>query len=101
MKHKPSVIYTTGEFQPDSNRKTEFIHLIGGKLTCVTPHVDLQTTGLVVNLPAVRVCACVVATFPEVGPIVGEQGTKGDEGFFTACRTQNKKESAVSHQSLF
>lgn len=69
-------------------------------LTCVTPHVDLQTTGLVVNFPAARVRARVVATFPEVGAIVGEQGAKGDEGLFTACRTQKKKESVVTHQSL-
>lgn len=80
--------------------KTAVIHLFGGKITCVTPHVDLQTTGFVVNLPAARVRACVVATFPEVGPIVGEQGTKGDEGFFTACKTQTNKESVVKHQSL-
>lgn len=57
----------------------------------MTPHVDLQATGLVVDLPAARVRARVVATFPEVGPIVGEQGTKGDEGLFTACRDEQMK----------
>lgn len=71
--------------------KSAFLHLIVRTLTCVTPHVDLQTTGLVVNLPAARVRACVVATFPEMGPVVGEQGTKGDESFFTACRTPKKQ----------
>lgn len=62
----------------------------------MTSHVDLQTTGLVVNLPTTWVSACVMATFPEVGPIVGKQGTKGDEGFFTACRKQTNKKNQLS-----
>lgn len=55
-------------------------------LTGVTPHVDLEATGLVVCLIAARVGAGEVARFSEVSAIVGEEGTKGDEGFLTACR---------------
>jgi len=59
--------------------------LILHRLTGVTSHVDFETTGLVVRLVAAREAASEVARFSEVSAIVGEQGTEGDEGFFTAC----------------
>lgn len=51
----------------------------------MTSHVDFKTTGLVIRLVAAWVGAGEVARFSEVCAIVGEQGTEGDEGFFTAC----------------
>ena len=55
-------------------------------LTRVTPHVDLEATGLVVRLIAAWVGAGEVACFSEVSAIMGEEGTEGDERFLTACR---------------
>lgn len=57
-------------------------------LTCVTPRVDLETTGFVVDLATARVRAGEVTCFSEVSAIVGEEGTEGDESFFTACTGQ-------------
>lgn len=54
----------------------------------MTSHVDFETTGLVICLVAAWVGAGEVACFSEVSAIVGEQGTEGDEGFFTACTGQ-------------
>lgn len=54
----------------------------------MTSHVDFETTGLVIRLVAAWVGAGEVACFSEVSAIVGEQGTEGDEGFFTACTAQ-------------
>lgn len=45
--------------------------------------MDLETTGLVVRLITAWVSAGEVACFSEVGSIVGEEGTEGDEGFLT------------------
>lgn len=51
----------------------------------MTPHVDLETTGLIIGLVTAWVGAHEVASFSEVSAIVGEQSTEGDEGFLTAC----------------
>lgn len=50
----------------------------------MTPHVDLETTGLIIGLVTAWVGAHEVASFSEVSAIVGEQSTEGDEGFLTA-----------------
>lgn len=56
--------------------------------TCVTSRVDLETTGFVIDLATARVRAGEVTRFSEVSAIVGEEGTEGDESFFTACTEQ-------------
>lgn len=66
---------TTGPAEP--TLKSQF--------TRVTPHVDLETTGLIIGLVTAWVGAHEVASFSEVSAIVGEQSTEGDEGFLTAC----------------
>lgn len=62
----------------------------------MTPHVDLETTGLIIGLVTAWVGAHEVASFSEVSAIVGEQSTEGDEGFLTACIGQ--KDKHVGHQ---
>ena len=46
----------------------------------MTPQVDLEPAGLVVQLAAARVGAGEVARFPEVGAVVREEGAESDEG---------------------
>lgn len=50
----------------------------------MTPHVDLEATGLVIRLIAAGEGAGEVARFSEVSAIVGEEGTEGDECFLAA-----------------
>ena len=57
----------------------------------MTPQVDLEPTGLVVQLAAARVGTGEVARFPEVGAVVGEEGTEGDEGLLAPWRGRVKQ----------
>lgn len=55
------------------------------QLTCVTSHMDLETTGLVICLVTAWEGAAELTCFFEVSAVVGVEGTEGDEGLLTTC----------------
>lgn len=46
--------------------------------------MDFKPAGLVIALITAWVCTGELACLSEVGPVVGEQGTEGDEGLLTS-----------------
>lgn len=50
----------------------------------MTTKMDFKAAGLVIALVTAWVCTRELACLSEVGPVVGEQSTEGDEGLLTS-----------------
>lgn len=67
----------------------QFISRNKAAYTRVTAKVNFKATGLVIAFLTAWVGTGELARLSEMGPVVGEQGTEGDEGLLTSCGVEH------------